>query len=348
MNTSVSKLITASLAALDQRQKEVVEGRYGLKDGQLKTLAEIGEKHDITRERVRQIEASALHELKGIAQKPEFKEFVHLVKTHLKNVGGVRRETLLLTDLRVMITDPNTPNLANKVRFLLEVAGEPRFLAEDENIHSYWALSEEDKKKAASFVSRLAKLMEGRKSEVVSHGKIDSLLSEAVGSHNLKDLIALNYISISKQFHVNDFGDFGLTHWPEVNPRTVRDWAHMVLRKNEKPLHFEDIAKLINKSRKDSKKSAHPQTVHNELIKDPRFVLVGRGTYGLQEFGLMPGTAKEVMARILKQHGPLSPRELLALVLKERMLKKNTVFINLQNRKYFTRLDDGTYTVNMA
>jgi len=348
MNTSVSKLMTAALASLDQRQKEVVEGRYGLKDGQSKTLAEIGVKNDITRERVRQIESGALSVLKDLVKKPEFKEFVTLVKTHLKNVGGVRREALLLTDLKAMIADANTPNLGNKVRLLLEVAGEPRFVAEDEGTYSYWTLSEDDKKKAASFVGRLVKLMEGKKSEVVSHGKIDSLLGEVAGSHNLKDLIALNYISTSKQFHVNDFGDFGLSHWPEVNPRTVRDWAHMVLRKNEKPLHFEDIATLINKSRKNSKKAAHPQTVHNELIKDARFVLVGRGTYGLQEFGLMPGTAKEVMSRILKQHGPLSPRELLDLVLKERMLKKNTVFINLQNRKYFTRLDDGTYTVNTA
>jgi hypothetical protein len=348
MNISVSKLINTSLAALDQRQKEVIEGRYGLKDGQSKTLAEIGEKHDITRERVRQIEAGALHALKAVAKNPEFKELVSLVKTHLKNVGGVRREALLLTDLRLMIADPNTTHLANKVRFLLEVVGEPRYMNEDESFYSYWTLAEEDKKKAVSFVSRLAKLMEGKKSEVVSHGKIDSLLNEAAISHNLKDLIALNYISISRQFHVNDFGDFGLSHWPEVNPRTVRDWAHMVLRKNQKPLHFEDISKSINKFRKNSKKAAHPQTVHNELIKDPRFVLVGRGTYGLQEFGLMPGTAREVMARILKQHGPLTPRELLDLVLKERMLKKNTVFINLQNRKYFTRLDDGTYTVNTA
>ena len=90
------------------------------------------------------------------------------------------------------------------------------------------------------------------------------------------------------------------------------------------------------------------QTVHNELIKDPRFVLVGRGMYSLKEFGVMPGTAREVMARLLKDNGPLTPDDLMKLVLSERLLKKNTVLINLRNRKHFKRLEDGRYTVNFA
>jgi len=333
---------------MESREREVLEGRYGLKDGNVKTLAEIGEANAITRERVRQIEAGALSKLKKDSSKTDLKDFVNLVKNHLKNIGGLRRETLLLTDLRMMVSDSGTSYLGNKVRFLLEVAGEPKYLYEDEQNHSYWFLAEEDRKRAMNFLSRLVKLMENKKTEVVSHGNIDQLFKEAIQPHNLKDLVALNYIAVSKQFHVNEYGDFGLSRWPETNPKTVRDWAHTILKKQKHPLHFQEIANLINKVRKNSKKVAYPQTVHNELIKDQRFVLVGRGLYGLQEFGLMPGTAKEVMARILKDHGPLAPKELLDLVLKERLLKKNTVMINLQNRKYFKRLEDGRYTANMV
>ncbi len=345
MNVKVSKIVSDLLAALDQRQREVLEGRFGLKDGQTKTLAEIGDSKGITRERVRQIEAGALNDLNKLLQKNEGKAFVELVKAHLKNVGGIRRESLLFADLKTMVADPNTANFGNKARFLLEASKDLTFVPEDENVYSYWALNKADQKKAVGLVAKLVKFMKGKKSQVVSHADVDSLFSEAIKPHNLKDLVALNYISTSKEFHVNEYGDFGLAQWPEVNPRTVRDWAHLVLKKNEKPLHFQDIAKMINKVRKNSEKVAHPQTVHNELIKDNRFVLVGRGMYGLQEFGLMPGTAREVMARILKQNGPLTPKELLNLVLKERLLKKNTVMINLQNRKHFRRLDDGRYTV---
>lgn len=348
MNLSISKLVNSLLGLLNSREREVLDSRYGLKDGNTRTLAEIGEGYKVTRERVRQVEAGALADLRKFSGQTQLKDFVSLVKNHLKNLGGLRREVLFLVDLRSMVNDPNTQNFGNKIRFLLEVSGEPKLAPEDSDYYPYWYLTEEDRKKAASFIVKLVKLMEGKKSEVVSHGNVDSLMAEAAGQHNLKDLMALNYISASKNFHVNEYGDFGLSHWPETNPKTMRDWAHAVLRKHQRPAHFRTIAEMINKVRKDAKKLAHSQTVHNELIKDERFMLVGRGLYGLQEFGLMPGTAKEVMGRILKKNGPLSPNELIQLVLKERLFKKNTILINLQNKKHFKKLEDGKYTVNLA
>lgn len=343
-NINVSKLVASLMESLDARQREVIDGRYGLKDGNLNTLAEIGERYGVTRERIRQIEAGALGILKNVFNRGGANEFVALVKEHLTNIGGLRRESLLLNDLRLMITDPNSIHLDNKVRFVLDIAGEPKFVQEEEENFSYWFLGEDDKKKASAFVAKLAKSMEGKRDNIVSHQNVDALFDSSVNPHNLKDLVALNFISVSKKFHINEYGDFGLAHWAEVNPRTVRDWSYVVLKKGQKPLHFSDIAKMINKVRKESKKEAHPQTVHNELIKDERFVLVGRGTYGLKEFGIMPGTAKEVIGKLLKEHGPLNPKELLEVVLQKRMFKKNTILINLQNKKHFKRMEDGRYT----
>lgn len=348
MNINVTKLVAQLTSGLDARQKAVIEGRYGIKDGNPKTLAEIGEVMGVTRERVRQIEAGALQAIRPLLKKDEARQLVELVKSHIKNVGGLRRENLLLEDLKLMVADATSANFSNKMHFVLDVSGEVKYAQEDAGVFAFWYLSEEDRKKAFGFVSKLVKSMESKRDTVVSHQSIDKVFEELVKPHNLKDLIALNYISASKHFHVNSFGDFGLSAWPEVNPRTVRDWAYLVLKKQGNPLHFQDIANGINKVRKDPKKTAHMQTVHNELIKDPRFVLVGRGMYSLQEFGVMPGTAREVMARLLKDHGPLNPEELMKLVLNERLLKKNTVLINLRNRKHFKRLDDGRYTVNFA
>ncbi len=348
MNINVNKLVAQLTSVLDARQKAVIDGRYGIKDGNPKTLAEIGDGMGVTRERVRQIEAGALQSLRPLLKKDEPRQLVDMVKSHLKNVGGLRRESLLLEDLKLMVADANTPNFDNKIHFILDVSNEVKYAQDDNGIFAFWYLSEEDRKKASGFISKLVKSMESKRDTTVSHKSIDKIFDEVIKPHNLKDLVALNYISASKHFHVNTFGDFGLSAWPEVNPRTVRDWAYLVLKKQGNPLHFEDIADGINKVRKDPKKTAHMQTVHNELIKDPRFVLVGRGMYSLQEFGVMPGTAREVMARLLKDHGPLNPEELMKLVLNERLLKKNTVLINLRNRKHFTRLDDGRYTVNFA
>lgn len=345
---NVSKLVNTLLSGLELKHREVLENRYGLKDGAVKTLAEIGDKHKVTRERVRQIEAHALQQVWKSFTASGGKDFVDLVKTHLKNVGGLRRENHLFNDLRVMVADPNAPQLANKIRFLLEVAGDPHFASEDREMHSYWYLSEEDRKKVLNFLSKAVKFMKENRSNSLSHEDVDTVFNQAIKPHNLKDLVALNYISVSKQFHVNQLGDFGLTEWPEINPRTMREWAYVILKKHRQPVHFEKIAQMINKVRVGAERLAHPQTVHNELIKDERFVLVGRGMYGLKEFGLLPGTAREVVARVLKEHGPLEPSELLRLVLKERLLKKNTILINLRNKKYFTRLEDGKYRVNLA
>ncbi len=343
MKISVNQLVNALLTALTDRQREVLEKRYGLTNGTQVTLADLGNQFGVTRERVRQIEVSAMNDLKPFVKKGDLNGFLSTVSDHLKNFGGLRREALLLADFRFLVSDPDAQNLAQKVRFLLDVAGTPAFAADNDDFYSYWYLSGEDQKRATGFVTRLVKFMGGRRQEVVSHENIDKVFNEAIQPHNLKDLVALNYVSLSKKFHINQYGDFGLANWEEINPKTVRDWAYVVLRKEKQPMHFTKLANIINEFRQS--KPANPQTVHNELIKDNRFVLVGRGIYGLQEFGITAGTAREVIARMLEKHGPLTAKELLDFVLKERIFKKNTIFINLQNKKHFQRLADGRYAL---
>ena len=109
-------------------------------------------------------------------------------------------------------------------------------------------------------------------------------------------------------------------------------------------MHFKEIAKKINELKLNKRRALY-QTIHNELIKDPRFVLVGRGMYGLSEFGLKPGIAKDVIARVLKTKGPLYKEEVVDLVKQERFLKDNTILLNLQSKKYFKRLADGRYHI---
>ena len=343
MKLSLNQLVEKLLRSLNDRQREVIEQRYGIKEGKVLTLAELGDTFDVTRERIRQIDASALNDLRVFVKRGDLSDFFSTVTDHLKNFGGLRREALLVADFRFLVSDPETNHLGNKVRFLMDLVEYPKYAQDSDAFYSYWFMSNDDQKRATQFITKLVKFLNGKRKEVISHENIDKVFNEAIEPHNLKDLIALNYVSLSKHFHVNQYGDFGLAGWAEINPRTVRDWAYLVLRKEKKPLHFTDIATVINKLRKE--KSANAQTVHNELIKDDRFVLVGRGIYGLQEFGLMAGTAKEVISRILEKHGPLKPKELLDLVLRERVFKKNTIFINLQSKKHFQRLSDGRYSV---
>jgi hypothetical protein len=156
----------------------------------------------------------------------------------------------------------------------------------------------------------------------------------------------LHYLAVGSDVKQNVFGKWGLAQWSDIKPRGTREKAFLVLKTTGKPLHFREIAALIDQyGLKSSKKShSHPQTVHNELIKDERFVLVGRGTYALSEWGYKKGTVKEVLEDILgKSAVPLSREEVLTQILKIRQVKKSTVIINLNT--FFSRIGKNAYSI---
>lgn len=107
-------------------------------------------------------------------------------------------------------------------------------------------------------------------------------------------------------------------------------------------MHFKEVAESIDNL---FKHKAHVATTHNELIKDARFVLVGRGLYALTEWGYTAGVVKDVLREILAKEGPLSREELIDKVRKERYVKDNTIIVNLQDANIFRRLSNGTYAV---
>ena len=143
-------------------------------------------------------------------------------------------------------------------------------------------------------------------------------------------------------------GKWGLKHWPHVYPRTIRDKAHMVLAQRGQPLHFRDVATIIEEFQKKFPgmkiKKILPQTVHNELIKDERFILVGRGTYALSHWGYKEGTVKDIMSSILKEKkGPMTKNELIKETLKQRKVKESTILLNLQDKNMFAKDGKGRY-----
>ena len=136
-------------------------------------------------------------------------------------------------------------------------------------------------------------------------------------------------------------GEWGVSHSSNIKTKGMRDYAFLVIRKHGSPIHFKEVAKQITTI---FKKKAHIATTHNELIKDKRFVLVGRGLYALREWGYMSGVVKDVIKSILEKHGPLSKDEIIEKVMKERYVKENTIMVNIQNQKHFKKNKDGKYS----
>ena len=341
---STAKIVDSALVGLKPRQKEVLEARFGLKKGgEGETLAAIGDRLKVTRERVRQIELSGITLAKAnILKSQETMAVLEKVKKYIVNHGGVAKKTEVLQYATALAKGAQE----NQLDFLAEVSNAFKLYREDDDFVSFYYAGDKEIKEAKAFIEGWVNFLNSHKEKVFA-GSYQAQLASFVKTKSVGDTVVENYLSVAKHIHKNPYGDVGLRDWPEIRPMTVRDKIYLILKKHGKPLHFEDIAHHINKVGFDEQEALAP-TVHNELIKDERFVLVGRGMYGLREHGYEPGTAREVIAKVLKSVGPLRPTDVVTHVNKQRFFKPNTILINLQNRSYFERMPDGRYRVREA
>lgn len=336
----VSDLFSTTLLGildhLPARSRSIIEARFGIGTDAPKTLEEIGQSYQITRERVRQVIGSALGFLSQEKSHPSLGQVVDSIEQALSERHGVIKSE----DLLEKLTLKSKKERGALLTFLeaLSVVKEEKITKEFERLYRLKDFS----------LSRLKKITD----------VVKTLLEEAKDAMEAKDLYTLfkkvmsdvseqelfDLLSVSREVKQNVFGKWGLSGWSDIKPRGTREKAYLVLKTSGKPLHFRDIANLIDSYGLQKKKKSHPQTVHNELIKDKRFVLVGRGIYALSDWGYKRGTVKEVIADILRASAePLSKEAVLARVLEIRQVKKSTVIINLNT--YFARIGKNAYTI---
>jgi len=161
----------------------------------------------------------------------------------------------------------------------------------------------------------------------------------------LGDKVILNFLELAVDIEKNVFGSWGMAYWKEITPKDVGDKAYLVLRHHGKPEHYSVITEMINKNKFDNR-TAYKETVHNELIKDARFILIGRGIYALSEWGYTPGVVADVIANVLQASAhPLSRERIIEEVLKKRMVKKNTILVGLSNKKLFKKVNKNLYAL---
>lgn len=305
------------LKDLPSRNKEVIVRRFGL-DGGKETLESIGQDFGITRERVRQIEEDGLMRLGQKIDEPICQSIFQNFSDYFKKQGSLKREDLALDDLGGKI-------FKNHIFFLLTVGKLFQRYGETDNFHACWAVDGNAFNVAQKSIKALTAQLESKKEPMA-----------------LPREFPLSYIEISKSILKGPGGLYGLRDWPEINPRGIKDKAYLAMKKEKHPLHFTEVTSLLGKG-------ALVQTVHNELIKDSRFVLVGRGLYALKEWGYEPGVVKEVIARTINNAGgELDKETILDEVLKQRQVQPNTILLNLQNQKHFLKNSEGKYTIRKA
>ncbi len=326
------------LAVLPERARNVLTSRYALgKKITPVTLEAIGKEYGITRERVRQIENHALATIrKSDAFMNEQSAFEEL-REIIKEMGVVVSEDELLDTLA---KDTSTRNHIHLLLVLGDVFTKEK---ETEEFRHRWNIDQDVADKVYSSLRRLYDSLDDD-ALVDESALIDSFLQELKDINNeLKNKeILRRWLSLSKSIDKNPLGEWGRAHSPNVRAKGMRDYAYLVIKRHGSPMHFREVATTITDL---FARKAHEATCHNELIKDDRFVLVGRGIYALKEWGYSSGPVRDVIAEILTKSGPLSRDEIVEAVRKERYVKDNTIFINLQDVKRFGRDEDGFYFV---
>ncbi|KND47337.1 MAG: hypothetical protein AB199_02830 [Parcubacteria bacterium C7867-004] len=330
-------LVKRLLAEVPERAREVLTYRFGLGTSSSRdTLEAIGERWSITRERVRQIEAAGIESIRASKGFKDSQDSFKELSAHIESLGGIVPEDVLLAGLA---TDEKT---RNRFRFLLVVGSSFFRERETDDFYARWHVDHKTAEAVHGALSRLYESLDD--AEVLSEGDIvNRFLDELKGVNSAyqNEEILKRWLTISKTIGSNPLAEWGRANAPAIRTKGIRDYAYLVIKQKGEPMHFADVAKAIVTV---FNKKAHVATTHNELIKDSRFVLVGRGLYALAEWGYSPGVVRDVIRTVLAKKS-LTREEVIKEVKKVRYVKDNTILVNLGDTRHFKRLKDGTYSV---
>ncbi|MBQ9180530.1 hypothetical protein IJ135_00305 [Candidatus Saccharibacteria bacterium] len=337
----LKKAINGSLKIVEQeREKEIISRRFGLTGGR-ETLKQIGETLSITRERVRQLEKAILIHLEISAEDGLIPDLAAAEKIIVRNLIDMGRAARLDTLADKIYGKKATAKERAGINFISTFAENLTVIEENDKYNAAVGLS--DYGDAHELKERVEEIV-----DVIRKNKQPMTIDELDQKLDYEHPDYIKAIaSISKSLATLN-GTWGLTKWPSVNPRNIRDKIFVILEAKKEPMHFSEIAKEIAESN-FKRKNVTVQAIHNELIKDPRFVLIGRGIYALSTWGYKKGTISDIIVSILKKsEKPMTREAIVKQVLKTRKVKETTILLNLQNKKCFKKIDRNLYILNPA
>ncbi|TSC57045.1 MAG: hypothetical protein G01um101418_77 [Parcubacteria group bacterium Gr01-1014_18] len=340
----INRVVESVFSSLTEREREVLSRRYGISQETEHTLEEIGQDFGVTRERVRQIESVSI---KKIKQTNDFKgavdAFREIIVSLVRAHGGMMESGHLLSHLGEMLDSDNHGFFTFTLEKLLD--SDVESLSKHDQIRNSWKLKECQTDDILCRLEKMEEIIKSKKDTLEE----DVLFTEYHKTSEEDDLLRdrsvfRSHLRLARNIGANIFGHWGLSDWSTIRPKRMNDKIYLVLRQIQKPLHFGEIAKRINEIKFDHK-VAYPATIHNELILDDKYVLVGRGIYALREWGYKPGVVSDVICEILSESGAMSREEIVDRVLEQRLVGKSTIHLALMNKDRFAKLNDKRYSL---
>lgn len=347
---------------LSEKEKDIITKRFGLGVDKRYTLEEIGQKYGITRERVRQIENLSIKKLKELRElKEEIREAETLVVQLLEQYGGVMEESFFLENVLNYLNAHSESE--NSLLFLAEhiFTDNINKINQDKEFNNLWRLGVSDVDFLKKVITEMVNIIEQNGDPISLDQLLSQFKSSAFFNDNKEKILFLttmleadetdvnkileSYLRASRKIRQDIFNNWGLISWGIVKPKKINDKIYLTLKKSGRPMHFTEITDSINGNAFDGK-VAYAPTVHNELILDEKYVLVGRGIYALKEWGYKPGNVADVIEEIIRENGPLTKDEIIEKVLERRNVKRSTVYLSLMNHKKVKKNEKGKYAIN--
>lgn len=336
----VQELVNNLLIVLSEKEKFIIENRFSLNDKPRMTLETIGQKYNVTRERIRQIEKNALRKLERNVNNTLLHDVTSLAKDIITEYGGIIEEDRIIKEIQKRV--PECDVNINSLKLTIGLEKEIEHMHNTIQYRPYWKFSHVSSKNVKAICQAAYKILRAQGEEkTIACDKISGEVLKQLGITESIRFVCSS-LELDRRIKVLDNENVGLTSWRSINPRTLRDKIFFVLKETRKPLHYVDIANKISSLRFDSK-NINTQAVHNELIRHDGFVLIGRGIYALKEWGYEEGTVSDVIKQILEEHGELKREQIIEEVLKRRQVKKITIQLNLKNKPEFERVGRDTY-----
>ncbi len=336
----VNDIFHSILDSLAEKERTVISRRIGL-NGERETLQEIGDTYGITRERVRQIEDVGIKKIGRIMRSSPLMKLQESGEKILKMHGGVMTRDRLIS---AIIADIGFQGVINEniIDVLLQADFNLQRSKPQLGTRTYYHFPEIQKKIIESIHKEAIKILK-KKGDIIENSPFYEMIKINLFSQfgKIESVMIDSVIDIYFDLVKGEEKYVGLEKWKILNPSTLKDKAIYVLKKTKEPMHFLDIAHAITEYFQEPVKIS---TIHNELIRNEEFVLIGRGIYVLKEWGYRDGTVLEVILDIFnKAKMPLSTEEITSRVLKVRKVKTTTIYMNLQNKKHIERVGRNLY-----
>ena len=342
--TKIQKSFEGFLDSLSEKEKMVISKRVWL-NWEVFTLQCIGDsfKPNITRERVRQLEATWIKKLGRIIKTSNLSSIQEFAKEKLLENGWLLTKDKLLS---YIIRDSWLDDEMTSTLISVIIQADYDILKSKPRIStkSYFFMPDVKKEMVEKVYKEGVKILK-QKGDVMEQRSLYELIKIKLWDFNwiltlkLIDNIFDVYLDIVKW----EESYIGMAKWRILNPKTLKDKIIYIMKKEKVPLHFVDISNKVLDYLWDTVKV---NTVHNELIRNNDFVLIWKWIYVLKDWGFKPWTVIDVIIDVLKkQWEPMKTDDIISRVLKTRIVKESTIYMNLQNKKYIERVWRNFYAL---